>query len=297
MKIIMLRILSIQSHVTFGHVGNSAVTFPLQILGHDVWPVPTAVLSNHAGYRELGGEVLSADTVQNILDGLVPRGVHSDCDLVLTGYLGSIGVGQVALRTVAQLRDAKVTVLYCCDPVIGDRDGGVYVADGLTAFFRDVALPAANILTPNQFELELLAGCSTGALDGAPLADTVAAARVLLERIQPGGCVLVTSVVVQGAGVEHTAMVAVDARDAWIVEAPRFVFTLPPHGAGDLVAALFAARYAQSGLVSDALEDCAARLHAVFAETAKRDSAELEIIAARAMITSPMMRFEVRPLN
>jgi pyridoxal/pyridoxine/pyridoxamine kinase len=93
------------------------------------------------------------------------RGVYSDCDLVLTGHLGSIGVGQVALGTVAQLRDSESAVLYSYDPVIGDRNDGVYVVDALTAVFRDVALRAANILAPNQFELEVLAGCPTGARD------------------------------------------------------------------------------------------------------------------------------------
>lgn len=114
------------------------------------------------------------------------RVVYLDCDLVLTGHLGSVGVGQVALRTVAQLRDSESAVLYSCDPVIGDRNDGVYVVDGLTAFFRDVALRAANILAPNQFELEVLAGCPAGALEGAPVSDTVAAAHALLERMHPG---------------------------------------------------------------------------------------------------------------
>jgi len=293
----MLQILSIQSHVAFGHVGNSAVQFPLQVLGHDVWAVPTAVLSNHAGYTETGGAVLPVGTVRGILEGLLPRGVIADCDLILSGYLGSVAVGETVLETVGQFRAADGNALYCCDPVIGDRDSGVYVADGLFDFFRNVAVPVANVLTPNLFELELLAGYPSGALEGAAVGDTVLAARHVLARMQPDGCVLITGAVMPGGTPDSTTMLAVEVEHAWVVETPRFPFTKPPHGAGDLVAALFAAQYTQSRNVPAALGDCAARLHAVFAETARCDSAELELVASRAGIVSPTKKFEVRTLK
>lgn len=293
----MVKILSIQSHVAFGYVGNAAVTFPLQALGHDVWTVPTAAFSNHAGYSKTGGTVLPVETVRDILKGLMSRGVAARCDLILTGYLGSVPLGEAALETVAQFRATRDDVRYCCDPVIGDRKSGAYVADGLSEFFRDTAVPAADILTPNLFELEHLVDYPHGALEGAALEDVIFAARLLLVRMRPGGCVLVTGATISGGLPNHTAMLAIEMETAWSVETPCYGFTIPPHGAGDLVAALFAVKYVQSDDSAAALGDCAARLHAVFVETARRDGAELELIAARAGIVSPKRKFAVQPLD
>jgi pyridoxine kinase len=293
----MVRILSIQSHVVFGHVGNAAVTFPLQTLGHEVWPVPTAVLSNHAGYREVGGSVLSSMQVQDLLDGLEPRGVYENCDLLLTGYLGSRAVGEVVLTALERLRTSNEHALYCCDPVIGDCDTGVYVDPDLPAFFHDKAIPAADIVTPNLSELELLSGCESGALIGALPGAVIAAARRLIERMRPGGCVLITSFEPAGMSAETTAMAVVTAQSAWRVETPRLTFTQPPHGAGDLAAALFAAWFSTTGDPRESISDCAARLHAVLRETSKRDRAELELVSAQSEIRSPSLQFVAEPIG
>ncbi len=274
----MVRILSIQAHAVFGHVGNAAVTFPLQTIGCEVWPVPTAVLSNHAGYREVGGSVLSPMQVQ---------------DLLLTGYLGSRAVGEVVLKALEPNEHA----LYCCDPVIGDRDTGVYVDPDLPAFFYDKAIPAADIVTPNLFELEFLSGCESGALIGALPGAVIAAARQLIEHMRPGGCVLITSFEPAGMSAETTAMAVVTAQSAWRVETPRLTFTQPPHGAGDLAAALFAARFSTTGDPRESISDCAARLHAVLRETFKRDRAELELVSARSGIRSPSLQFVAEPIG
>lgn len=285
----MVDILSIQSQVSFGHVGNSAVTFPLQMLGHNVWPVPTAVLSNHGGYPENGGGVLPTETVRDVLDGLTPRGVPAACDLVLTGYLGSRELADLVQDVVAQVRGANPQMLYCCDPVMGDRDAGLYVAEGLVEHFREVALPSADILTPNAFELELLSGL--------PGEDPIAAARHLLTVMPPGGCVLITSFESPDVADDHVAMAAVNVQTAWMIETPRFDFSQAPHGAGDLAAALFATHLTEMDDVEAALEDCASRLHAIFVQTAKRDGGELELVAARAAFTAPRDRFNARRLD
>lgn len=287
----MSKILSIQSHVAFGHVGNAAVTLPLQLLGHDVWPVPTAVLSNHAGYPESGGTVLTPETVHDILAGLQARNACAQADLILTGYLGSRTVGEVVEDALTQLRAVNSGAIYCCDPVMGDRDDGVYVAQGLTEFFRDKAVPMADLLTPNHFELGVLTGVD---VMGAPSMESVASARGLLERMRPGGCVLITSFESSEVSADHVAMVAVEAEQAWIVAAPRLGFTQAPHGAGDLASALFAAHYTQTGDPRASLEDMSARLHAVLAETSKKDSAELELVSARVAFMSPDKLFEAR---
>lgn len=288
----MSRILSIQSHVAFGHVGNAAVTLPLQLLGHDVWPVPTAVLSNHAGYSENGGTVLTAETVHDILAGVHRRSTHARADLALTGYLGSRAVGEVVLEAMSQLRAASSQLLYCCDPVMGDRDGGIYVAEELTDFFRDKAVPTADLLTPNHFELGVLTGVD---LAGATSAESVAAARELLGRMRPGGCMLITSFEGPEISQDYVAMVVVEATRAWIVAVPRLEFTRAPHGAGDLASALFAAHYTKTHDPRASLEDMSARLYTVLEETCKQDSAELELVSAHLSFMTPVKIFEARP--
>jgi len=289
----MTKILSIQSHVVYGHVGNAAITFPLQLLGHEVWPVPTSVLSNHAGYAGNGGTVLAADTVRDILDGLVARDVFADAGLVLTGYLGSAEVGEVVRVALARSRDTNPGVIHCCDPVLGDRDVGVYVAEGLVRFFKEQAIPATDLLTPNHYELGVLSGSE---VLGKPAAATLAAARGVLARMRPGGCVLVTSFEPAGARADRMSMLAVDADHAWVLETPHLSFTTNPHGAGDLAAALFAARYFETRDPRASLADMATRLFAVLECTAEQDSGELELVAARAVFLSPPHLFDVRPL-
>lgn len=289
----MSRILSIQSHVSFGHVGNAAVTLPLQLLGHEVWPVPTAVLSNHAGYPESGGTVLAADTVHDILTGLQARGVDAQTDLTLTGYLGSCAVGEVVQGFLAQLQAINPSSVYCCDPVMGDRDTGLYVVKDLKNFFADALLPLSNILTPNHFELGVLAGRD---LLDAPAADSIVASRELLTRMHTGGCVLITSFEGDKTSSAKVSMVAVTQEQAWIVETPRLAFTIAPHGAGDLASALFGAHFTKTGDPRASLKDMSARLHAVLEETSKDDSAELELVSACAAFMSPGNLFEVQAL-
>jgi pyridoxine kinase len=285
----MTKILSIQSHVVFGHVGNAAVTFPLQLLGHAVWPVPTSVLSNHAGYAGTGGTVLAAETVRDILGGLGARNVFGAADLVLTGYLGTVDVAQAVQAALVRSRNENPSAIHCCDPVLGDRDGGVYVADGLVGFFTDIAVPGADLLTPNHYELGVLTGCD---LIGAPVDATLSAARRLLARMRPDGCVLVTSFEPADAPANRIGMLAVDAHHAWALEMPRLPFTTNPHGAGDLAAALFAARYVGTRDPAASLTDMASRLFAVLERTAETDSAELELVSARRVFLSPPQLFE-----
>src|SRR5439155_16717672 len=153
----MQTILSIQSAVSYGHVGNSAAVFPLQRLGFEVWPVNTVVFSNHPGYGAWRGRVCEPGLVADILEGVAERGVLASCAAVLSGYLGEIATGAAVLDTVARVKAANPDALYCCDPVIGDRDGGLYVRAGIPSFFRERALAHADLVTPNHFELEQLA--------------------------------------------------------------------------------------------------------------------------------------------
>src|SRR6476661_7002230 len=179
-----MNILSIQSHVAYGHVGNAAATFPLQRIGVGVWPVHTVQFSNHTGYGEWTGRVFEAALITELVNGIGARGVLGTCDGVLSGYMGSADTGAAILDAVAAVRAANPKARYCCDPVIGDA-GRVYVRDGVSEFMRDRALPAADVVTPNRFELETLTGLN---------AETATQAHAAIDALHARGpgAVLVT---------------------------------------------------------------------------------------------------------
>ena len=172
-------ILSIQSHVAYGHVGNSAAVFPLQRIGVEVWPVHTVQFSNHTGYGAWRGCAFSAEAIRSVVEGIEERGVLGECDGVLSGYLGSADIGEAVVEMVARVKSANPAARYCCDPVIGDSHSGVFVREGVPEFIKERALPVADIITPNQFELDYLAGA--GACSDT-LADALAAIDALHAR-------------------------------------------------------------------------------------------------------------------
>jgi pyridoxine kinase len=292
-----MHILSIQSQVVFGHVGNSATTFPLQCLGHEVWSVPTAILSNHAGYPDVGGQVMPAETVSDLLRGLDHRGVFSKCDLTVSGYLGNPELAALITNTVGQVRAANPDMLYCCDPVMGDDGAGLYVDAALPEHFRTTALPVADIATPNLYELTLLCGLEAGMLKAASARDIVTAGRKLLSQMRPGAAVMVTSADHRDMDPASIAVVAFNESEAWCVETPRLVFPAEPHGAGDLLSALFGASIAAHRPLAGALEDSVDTVFAVLSETAQRGGTELELVAARDGIVSPAQHFVARPIG
>jgi len=153
-----MNILSIQSHVAYGHVGNSAAVFPLQRMGVEVWPVHTVQFSNHPGYGAWRGRTLSAATIRLVVQGIEERGVLGECDGVISGYLGSSDTGEAVLESVGRVKGANPAARYCCDPVIGDVAQGVFVRRGIPEFIKERMLPIADVVTPNQFELEHIPG-------------------------------------------------------------------------------------------------------------------------------------------
>src|SRR3954451_22933706 len=181
-----MNILSIQSHVAFGHVGNAAATFPLQRIGVEVWPIHTVQFSNHTAYGAWTGRIFEAGLITELVDGIAARGVLGQCDGVLSGYMGSAETGAAILDAVARVKAANPRARYCCDPVIGDIGRGVFVRPGIPEFMRDRALPAADVITPNQFELDYLSGAET-----KTIADAIAAITAL-HALGPG-MILVTS--------------------------------------------------------------------------------------------------------
>lgn len=311
-----MRILSIQSSVAYGYVGNSAATFPLQRLGHEVWPVLTVHFSNHTGYGSWRGAVLDPSVVAEVIDGITDRGVLGTADAVLTGYQGSPGVSAVVLDAVARVRSLNPAAVYCCDPVMGDVGRGFFVAPGIPELIRDTVVPIADIVTPNAFELAYLAGLP-GALDeqrgegfdadagSAPVFDasrydptpfdSAAAVVAAVETVRATGprTVLVTSVEYPAlAG--RIGMIAVGEDGAFEVSTPRLPISV--NGAGDVTAALFLAHLTTAGLET-ALARTASTIHAILQETVRAGAREIRLVDAQQSIAEPSCEFQVRRIG
>src|SRR6056297_779938 len=229
-----MNILSIQSHVAYGHVGNASAVFPMQRLGCEVWPIHTVQFSNHTGYGDWTGRVFDGRAIEELVDGIAARGVLGRCDGVLSGYMGSSDIGNAILSTVNRVREANPATLYACDPVIGDVGRGVFVRPGIPEFMRDHAVPAADLITPNQFGLEYLSGMAT---------PTLAAAKQAVTRIHALGprVVLVTSLHTDDTPPDAIDMLAGEGGAYWRVRTPKL--TVSVNGAGDAISALFFVHY------------------------------------------------------
>jgi pyridoxine kinase len=283
-----VKILSIQSSVAYGHVGNSAAVFPLQRLGHEVWPVLTVHFSNHTGYGEWRGPLLAADDVREVIAGIEDRGVLGEADAVLSGYQGDPAVGQIVLDTVQRVKELNPDAVYCCDPVMGDLGRGMFVRPGIPEFMRDTVVPAADIITPNHFELDFLAGRSTSTLD--EILDAVDSVRERGPRD-----VLVTSVLHGEVPEDRLDVVAVSDEGAWAVETPLLPIT--PNGCGDVTAALYLAHLRTTGSAETALSRTANTVFAILEETIAAGTREIQLVAAQDRIAEPPTKFEVRRLR
>jgi pyridoxine kinase len=271
----MPTVLSVQSWVACGNVGNTAALFPLQRLGCETWSLNTVAFSNHTGHERWRGGTVPANEIANLFDGIAELGVLPRCDAVLSGYLGEAETGPVLLDIVARVKEANPRALFCCDPVMGDVGLGYYVRSGIPEFFRDRALALADIVTPNCFELEWLSGSPVRSLTEAR--DAVAGLR------QRGpGIVLATSLETVADGV---AAVAAGAGGAWAVETPRL--PVEATGCGDAVAALFLGWLLKGKPVPDALATTIAAIYGVIEATMRSGGGELALVAAQEELVSP----------
>ena len=276
-------ILSIQSWVSYGHVGNAAAVFPLQRLGFETWAVNTVQFSNHTGYGKWRGSVFEPSHIAQLIEGMAERGALARCRAVLTGYMGDPALGAVVLETVARVRAANPDAVWVCDPVMGDVDGGFYVRPGLPEFFRDRAVPMADIITPNQFELEYLTGRTIHDLPDA--LDAAAQARALGPKV-----VLLTSLVRPDAPKDRIELLVATADGAWRVTTPLLPITV--NGSGDAVAALFLAHWLKTGGDPAAtLSAAASAIYAVLKETHTRGEREIQLIAAQDELVAPREMF------
>jgi pyridoxine kinase len=282
-----MNILSLQSHVAYGHVGNSAAVFALQRIGVEVWPVHTVQLSNHTGYETARGRAFDAGHIHEVVQGLAERGALRRCDGVLSGYVGSAEVGAAILDAVAAVKRENPRARYCCDPVIGDVEQGVFVAADVAQFMRERALPAADIVTPNHFELDLLAGKTTKSL--SEVLTAIDALRSLGPRVA-----LVTSLITDETPADAVGLVVCDDAGRHRLRTPKL--PVKAHGAGDLMAALFFAHVLRTGSAAEALSLAASAVHGVLARTAAAKSEEMLLIEAQDELVKPSRMFRPEPL-
>ncbi|WP_438855605.1 pyridoxal kinase PdxY [Agromyces sp. M3QZ16-3] len=280
-----MKVLSIQSAVAYGHVGNSAAVFPLQRIGVEVMPVYTVNFSNHTGYGAWRGPLIAPADVADVIAGIEDRGAFPSIDVILSGYQGSEGIADVILDAVARIKAANPAAIYSCDPVMGNAKSGCFVAPAIPVLLRDRVVPAADLITPNQFELGYLTETSPDSLEST-------LASVDLVRDSGPKTVLVTSVERPDREDGTIEMLAVDDRGAWIVQTP--LLPMKANGSGDVTAALFTAHYRRTGDAADALARTASSVFDLLTNTHESGERELQLVESQASYAHPRLQFEVR---
>lgn len=283
-----MKILSIQSAVAFGHVGNSAAVFPLQRIGVEVLPVYTVNFSNHTGYGAWRGPLIAPADVADVITGIEERGVFSEIDVVLSGYQGSEGIGDVILDAVARVKAANPSAVYSCDPVMGNARSGCFVAPAIPVLLRERVVPHADVITPNQFELGYLTGT-----EPTDLESTLASAD--LARDMGPRTVLVTSVERPDRPEGTIEMLAVTDDGAWIVQTPQI--PMKANGSGDVTAALFTAHYRETGDAALALLRTTSSVFDLLQSTFESGQRELQLVESQEAYAHPRMQFEVRQVR
>ena len=282
-----MNILSIQSHVAYGHVGNSAAVFALQRMGVEVWPVHTVQFSNHPSYGAFRGRTFDAKMIDDCVTGIAERGALAQCDGLISGYVGAPETGEAILRAVKRMKKENPAALYCCDPVIGDAGPGVFVKQGVPEFLANSALALADVVTPNHFELEWLTAKPIVGMKGF---------REAVEALHARGpaIVLVTSAHLADTPDNCVDLFVSSFEGMFRIRTPR----LPEdfNGAGDAIAALFFAQCLETKSPMTALERAGASIYGILKRTHEEGSRELLLVQAQDEIVVPTNLFVAESL-
>ena len=288
-----MRFLSIQSSVSYGHVGNSAAVFPLQRIGIEVMPVATVCFSNHTGYGAWRGPMLSGNDVREIITGIEERGGLKGVDAVLSGYQGGDDIGDAILDAVERVKHHSPDAIYACDPVLGNAKSGCHVAPEVQNLIRDRVVPRADLISPNQFELGFITGTSPdtleSTLESVELARALGPSTVLvtsLERPERAEDGVMEMLAVTGSGADT---------EAWLIETPKL--PIKANGSGDVTAALFTAQLLRTGNAGEALARTASSAYALLENTLKSGQRELRLVESQEAYANPSMRFEARRIR
>jgi pyridoxine kinase len=285
------RVLSIQSWVTHGHVGNAAAVFVLQRLGLEVSAIHTVQFSNHTGYGAWTGQVYAPESISELVDGIQAQGMLETFDAILSGYMGGAGTVEQVVNTVRRVRELNPKAIYCCDPVMGDVGRGVFVRPQIPEIMASLAVPAADILTPNQFELELLIGLSIKTLE-----DALGAARALREKLSPKGprILIVTSLTREDAPPNVIEVLAVTDAGAYLVATPLIALEPPRNGTGDTITALFLGHYLNTRDVKKSLERAVNGLYRLLEITHEKGTREIQLVLAQDELLNPSSSFKAQ---
>jgi pyridoxine kinase len=278
-----MTVISIQSQVAYGHVGNNAAVFPMQMRGIDVIAVPTTLLSNRPGYPTIRGRILDADLVADLLVGIEERGAVDSCQMILSGYLGSPEIAVVVAEFIARWKKANPKLIYCCDPVLGDSEPGLFVQAGIPPIFRDVLCPLADIITPNHFELEWLFGSKATTID-----EVVKSAQYLSAR--GPSTVVVTGAQLADRPADQIDTIAIEGSSIWRLGTPRL--PVRPFGTGDLFASLLVSSLIGGSDTPGALAEAVSTIFTILEQTAAAGVEEMKIVEAASLLSHPVRRFE-----
>jgi len=262
-----MNVLSIQSQVVYGHVGNSAAAFVLQRQGHAVWQVPTVLFSNHLGKPTFRGRDVPAEQARDLVEGLKELGYLDDVDMLLTGYLGTPDTARLAAELAHLIRAQNPQAIFACDPVMGDDDE-LYVKPDLADTIAEELIQAADVLLPNVFELGRLTGRIV-----KDEASAVDAARALQEQT---GVKLVIATGVPTTSTDRIAALALTGQDVHRAEAARR--KLRVSGTGDTFSALFNGHYVTSRDAAKSLDFAMKAMEVICTATSEADADELLIV-------------------
>ncbi|KQY62887.1 pyridoxamine kinase [Ensifer sp. Root142] len=274
-------VIVISSHVVRGTVGNRAVVFALETLGHPVWALPTVILPWHPGHGHSTRITIPDAEFQSVIDDLAQAPWAGEVRAVLSGYLDSASQAEGVARLVTALRARNPDLVYACDPVIGDAEG-LYVPEATAITIRDRLLPLASLATPNRFELAWLAGATL---------ETNAAILDAALGLGPSRMLVTSAIPMMKGG---TGNLYLSGNHALLAE--HRLIENPPNGTGDLLAAVFLARLLEGLSEERALQMATASVFEIIARTVKRGADELTLEQDASSLSTPMAMVQMRRL-
>ncbi len=285
----MQGILSIQSHVSYGHAGNSSAVFPMQRMGFEVWPIHTVQFSNHTHYHQgWTGRAFTDEEIEEVVKGLENIDVLKECQAVVTGYQGTAEQCSVVADTVAKVKACNPKAIYVCDPVMSNPEKGCIVASGVTEHLIDTLIPIADVIVPNQFELTQISGMTITCLD-----DAIEACRKALAK----GPRLVIAKHLYGIDDRVFNMILASEQGIYLAQRPLLNFIQAPIGVGDLITAVFTAGLVKGWTPLQAFQHCHDAVFGILKTTQASGEWELQTIVAQDELMTPSQHFPVQKLQ
>lgn len=283
----MKQVISIQSSVAYGYVGNRTAVFTLETLGIPVIQINTVQFSTHTGYSNYAGEIFSANHIDALLTSLEHSGLTGKTQALVSGYLGNRETGEKILEHIKTLKAHNPNFLYCCDPVMGDTPHGFYVKPDITDFFLHKAVYEADILIPNHFEACYLSGITIESEDSAKQA---------VELLHAKGCKIVLITSYKTTNDKTIGFFLSNGNKCIILETPRIYFANTPKGTGDLVSSLFLGNYLLTSDIVASLEKTANAVYELLLLTKAQNDTELSLVPGRNILSNPPIQFTAREL-